>query len=694
MLDFGIARLRRDSKERVTRTGMVCGTPEYMSPEQARGFELDARSDLYSAGVLLYEMLTGRRPFEAKTPADVMSAQISVTPIPPSRRAPDRHIPPSLDAIVLWALAKAPEDRFPSAVEFRRVVEAWAEVAGASADEPEAPPAPCPACDAPLASGARTCPGCGLALPPPTGSTHAVASADVLASRTRTGTGEVPEAATSAQLSRLSEEERQAARRAHWFGHPLTLGIPIVGNEALLERMEGLVSRPELSLVRFVGPPGAGKRRVANALLGRIASEGRRCIPVQPDPWGHPEPLSAIQQATTRLLDLPCEPMSTDDLRAALGDLPMTRDTLMGLADLYGLGTAAGEAETRRVRRARAWRALVVELSRRRPTTLLFEDFDRMDGATRELVLALAAGESASPVAVVVTHRPELLALWPPGFHEVPITGLSRAEAQILALEITDGQIDADTAWRAVGASQGNPLHLIQLVAFLRSENRTEPPTRLADLVGARLSGLPFDLKALLQQAAVLGETVDPEALAWLAPDGVPVREMLSALQSRTFLASTADGIRFMHPYIRQVVYASIPAGIRAEIHGLVAAYHAHHTASAAMLAHHGWNSDHPERSLGALLEAGERALDLLDEESAAEAYRRALRLLPSPGQADGDPGSRALWVRVVQGLTRSLAQGGDLEAARLLKESAQEKAAGAGWHVEAARLETIPIHA
>jgi hypothetical protein len=111
------------------------------------------------------------------------------------------------------------------------------------------------------------------------------------------------------------------------------------------------------------------------------------------------------------------------------------------------------------------------------------------------------------------------------------------------------------------------------------------------------------------------------------------------------------------------------------------------------MLAHHGWHSDHPERSLAALLEAGERALDLLDEESAAEAYRRALRLLPPPGQADGDPGSRTLWVRVVHGLTRSLAQGGDVEAARLLKESAQEKAAAAGWHAEAARLEIIPLH-
>jgi len=104
--DFGLAR----TTEAITMTGQVMGTPHYMSPEQVRGRTIDGRSDLFSVGVMLYEMLTGERPFEGQSITTVMYKIVHENPTPP--RALDSSIPPGLSAIIERAMAKSPEERF------------------------------------------------------------------------------------------------------------------------------------------------------------------------------------------------------------------------------------------------------------------------------------------------------------------------------------------------------------------------------------------------------------------------------------------------------------------------------------------------------------------------------------------------------------------------------------------------------
>jgi serine/threonine-protein kinase len=112
LVDFGIAKMRRALADpKGTQPGIVCGTPEYMSPEQARGEPLDGRSDLYSVGVVLYELLTGRLPFDEPDRGAVVEAQIGEVPADPREIAPERGIPEKLAAVVLRTLAKRPEDR-------------------------------------------------------------------------------------------------------------------------------------------------------------------------------------------------------------------------------------------------------------------------------------------------------------------------------------------------------------------------------------------------------------------------------------------------------------------------------------------------------------------------------------------------------------------------------------------------------
>ncbi len=117
VMDFGIARAMSDAQATMTQTAQVIGTAQYLSPEQARGDRVDARSDLYSAGCLLYELLTGRPPFTGDSPVAIAYQHVRENPIPPSRIDPD--IPLWADAIVLKAMAKNPADRYQSAAEMR-----------------------------------------------------------------------------------------------------------------------------------------------------------------------------------------------------------------------------------------------------------------------------------------------------------------------------------------------------------------------------------------------------------------------------------------------------------------------------------------------------------------------------------------------------------------------------------------------
>jgi len=121
ILDFGIARVRMDDETpELTKTGAVFGTPSYMSPEQAAGDPVDHRTDLYAIGSLLFEMLTGRRVFEAERGAEVMAKHVSEAPPEPSEHSPAAEIESNLEDLILELLEKNPADRPQTAVELQR----------------------------------------------------------------------------------------------------------------------------------------------------------------------------------------------------------------------------------------------------------------------------------------------------------------------------------------------------------------------------------------------------------------------------------------------------------------------------------------------------------------------------------------------------------------------------------------------
>ncbi|GAA3821556.1 Stk1 family PASTA domain-containing Ser/Thr kinase [Nocardioides panacisoli] len=142
VMDFGIARAMSDAASSMTQTAAVVGTAQYLSPEQARGETVDSRSDVYSAGCLLYELLTGRPPFVGDSPVAVAYQHVREPAVPPSHH--DADLTPEIDAIVMKSLAKRVEDRYQSAAAMRTDIERYLAGRPVQAVIPPPPPDPGP----------------------------------------------------------------------------------------------------------------------------------------------------------------------------------------------------------------------------------------------------------------------------------------------------------------------------------------------------------------------------------------------------------------------------------------------------------------------------------------------------------------------------------------------------------------------
>ncbi len=130
VLDFGLAKVTerelRPGSVMLTQEGMVFGTPEFMSPEQAQGKELDARSDIYSLATILYEALTGKLPFNARSSMEFVQLHVMQAPIPLDERIPDKRFPAGLGTVIAKALEKDPGQRYASAAEFAAALRPYA----------------------------------------------------------------------------------------------------------------------------------------------------------------------------------------------------------------------------------------------------------------------------------------------------------------------------------------------------------------------------------------------------------------------------------------------------------------------------------------------------------------------------------------------------------------------------------------
>jgi serine/threonine-protein kinase len=134
VMDFGLAKERKagGELEKLTATGIILGTPEFMSPEQLRGKPLDPRTDIYSLSLMTYEMLTGKLPFEGRTQQEMMIARLRNDPIPLRQRRPGMDFPEAVEKVLLKGMARNVDDRYATTLEFASELQAAANAAGGS----------------------------------------------------------------------------------------------------------------------------------------------------------------------------------------------------------------------------------------------------------------------------------------------------------------------------------------------------------------------------------------------------------------------------------------------------------------------------------------------------------------------------------------------------------------------------------
>jgi serine/threonine protein kinase len=550
VVDFGLAKMRVTEPQQpsnITMPGIVCGTPEYMSPEQARGDPLDARSDIYAVGVMLYQMLTGRLPFEAESPTQVVLAHLTEVPKDPRVMAPDRQIPAPFAELVLKAIAKDPNNRFQDADELSSEL---ARTLTVVEDRPSQIPGAlaslrCASCGSLNPTSQKFCGECGAGL------ATSLAPGVRIPQRSVRPSGMSPRVSERPPPS-LPERSRDASL------------LPFIGRDNDLSWLHSRRSEARNLLgVRVVGDVGVGKSRLLTEFLNTADSAGDIVVQTGPDPAWAEVGYWALRHAIAHLAALPPSGGQPRDWVAA------TAEARQGLADVFGIETRdRGEGlspEERRFAAAEAFKWAIVranERARGHRVVVAVDDLHAIDGASCNAFTDALGDPPLVPALLVAAYPPGFDPGWAADMAPARVlTGVPTSEIMRALSKAGQPSPPIFTASRTMV-----PLYVEQLLRFLREESGGVPPA-LADVIAVRVERLPPDARRVLQAASVWGDDADDSVLLRMLGDGVDMVEALGLLRRSGMVHLTEHHIRTSHPLVREVTLATIPAAVRRELH-------------------------------------------------------------------------------------------------------------------------------
>jgi serine/threonine protein kinase len=630
VVDFGLATIVGPGSSSITTPGLVCGTPDYMSPEQARGDELDGRSDLYALGVMLFEMLTDRLPFTDETPTKVVLRHIH-DPVPDPRKvAPQRKIPDALAALTMRALSKSAADRFQSADEMDEALKRAEE----SLDSRQTSMVDCPTCGHSNPVNVRFCGDCGTRV---TG----VISAPP---ERRPSGGRVSPTARTASLP--------PARR------------PMVGRDAELEQLRSTrqiaLERP--MWMRVLGEPGVGKTRLLSEFALLASGAGDQVALAGPHPSGALVPYHAVRAALAGLLDIDEARLEQLASSAMVSD-PLARAGLAEIVEPRGMPGLPGTARGGAVAAALA-AAVRVAAGRARTggVCLIVDDLARCDGLSRAALSRLP--ETAPSSFLLVTASLVARDPSPPAnAMTMVLRGLDAEESK----HFLEGTTAPPRVVERGKSTEPNarlhlPLYLEQVRALAAAGGDETPPPRLADAVMARLERLDLPSRRLLQAASVLGDSCPLEWLREVAQAGD-----LGALETLVrlgLLFLVGDRVEVGHPFLRELVEASIPAEARKKLHARALEIAAGHGALLEVRAEHAFKAGEPMSALLLLDRMGSAAQVRGDSTASVLAFRRGLDLARRELMISGDDALDRAMVTFSRKLGEALEAHADLAGA------------------------------
>ncbi len=583
VVDFGLAKLKADTQApNVTSPGIVCGTPDYMAPEQGRGDPIDGRSDLYAVGVMMFQLLTGRLPFEAESPTQVVMMHLSL-PVPDPRQvAPERTIPSTLSAVVFRALEKDANKRYQDASEFSEALRQALQLV-----ELETPAAR----NSVIPSATVVCPTCGARVP------YSKFCGDCAARLPARPTP--PETLPSTKLP-----------------------LPLMGRDeelAFFEEQRRLAS-DRLIAVRLVGEPGSGKTRLLNEFATGARMEEDFVVLTGPDPFGAEVAYHSLREAIVGLTrSQPEAPRSFD------GANP---DAVLGLEEIFRGGALRDDPRSpleRRYGLAEALRwALEGACAFVSPhrVILIIDELHRIDGPSRQAFADTLSDPPAGSVLIIAAHPPGFDAAWNQELATTRVLGGLPPPTVARFLPSSPHLPRAET--RAGGGVL--PMYVEQALRYAQ-EGGTEAPLGLADLIALRVDTLEPRARRLLQALAVLGDAVTAAELDELVPSTDPLHRSIEELDRAGMLTQHQGTISNAHPLLREVVLAGIPAAVRRELHDKALSLRDKTSAPIEVCAHHAYCAEDAFQALLLLEQVAERAAALADTASEVFALRRGLEV-------------------------------------------------------------------
>lgn len=655
VVDFGIARLVGQNED---ADDFICGTPEYMAPEVIRGEDPTFASDLYSVGVLLYELLTGATPFTGAGSMEVLRRHVEDLPRPPSERHPERTIHPVLEQVALRALAKEPAERFADATAFR---EALSDLRQQSDDDEVL----CAACGTRSAPQFKFCPECGQ----PRQNVARTEEIPALPARPEIYSDETPTAD-------LTQDDVAAL-----IGHPANrepaavdagiLPLPLVGRETELARLEGLLLGPPGVALHLAGPLGVGRTRLLREACTRAAGRGAVVYLADPDPSGLGSPFYPVRSMVAAILGLP--PLCAyEDLGVALEDIGLSRRDLPGIGELFGHegGLWQLDPAVRRRELAAATIRVLRAAGRGQSTALAFEDVDRYDQPSLDLLRRLAEANQRAPVLrLLLTSRDTLQLGW---------SALERLELPRLG-EAALGDLVEHLEQRSHGglvsesvlaeAAERLPGHMHQLIRFgVEGGDVALAPEALADLIGARLDLLCSDARLAIQAIAVFGVEAPRAGVEELLRgelESAPLRTALEVLEARGLVRAEGDVLTFERMIVREVAYEATPVHVRRQLHARAGDVLAETVSDPALLGHHADKAGDLSGAAELLARGGDNALHQLDDLGASGLYNRALHAARRLMLEDDDNANRVRFVSTSIKLADTLRAAGEVALAR-----------------------------
>jgi hypothetical protein len=652
VVDFGLAKMKAEvTATNITSPGIVCGTPDYMAPEQGRGDAIDARSDLYACGVILYQLLTGRLPFEAESPTQVVLMHLSLPPPDPATVAPERDLPDPLVEVCLKSLEKDPGKRYQTSDEFAQALrDALSASDVASGRFSVEGGVACTSCGGMVPRGQKFCGDCGA--------------------RVAQGANGAPASLRSRSTAPRTTRESSVPR----------LPVPFTAREEDLDWLGVQRLEVDASIIaaRIVADHGVGKSRLLSEFLQGAASEGDLIVHVGPDPWWAEVGNYALRRAIAGLAGLPADGGGPTEWNAA------TPEARRGLADIFGKAEARRDSlrphvwtkppagaltpEEKRFIAAEALRWAMVrahQTAAKHRVVLAIDDLHAVDGSSRNAFADVINEPPLSPMLVIAAHVPG----FEPGWRSGAVRNLQGLPTQVAASLVKGGGAPK------AGNSEGRtvpPLYIDQLIRF-NLEGGSDPPARMADLIALRIERLPIDARRTLQAVAVLGDATDRTGIATLLPEISAFDDLIATLNVAGLVVETVDGVQTSHPLVRDVTLATIPAGVRrdlhAEAHTLPAG--AHGPLPLEVIALHAFYAQDSFEALMLLEQVADRAAARGDQHGCVLALRRGLDLARREifrGELD-DP-MRAVLI-FCRKLGEALARAGDLtDADGVLREA------------------------